>query len=69
MYLILWSAIVVISFGIYKLLTKNNDYFRKRGIAHMKPTFPFGNMAPFLFGLQTPYEFANTMYTMFPRQK
>ncbi|KAG4075135.1 hypothetical protein HA402_006152 [Bradysia odoriphaga] len=66
---ILWSVIVLVLYGIYKFVTLNNDYFQKRGIAHMKPTFFLGNMGPFLLRLQTPYEFANTMYRMFPRQK
>lgn len=66
---LLWSVIAVVLYGIYKFITLNNDFFRKRGIAHMKPTFFLGNMGPFLFRLQTPYEFANAMYTAFPRQK
>lgn len=65
----LWIAISLILYGIYKYVTLNNDYFVKRGIVHMKPTFFFGNMASFLLRRVTIYEFANNIYTVFPRQK
>lgn len=66
---LLWIAISLILYGIYKYVTLNNDYFQKRGIVHMKPSFLFGNMGKFLFRRATPYEFANEIYTTFPRQK
>lgn len=69
MELLLWCAITLILYGIYKYITLNNDYFQKLGIVHMKPTFLFGNMGTFLFRKVTAYEFANEIHTTFPRQK
>ncbi|XP_037040680.1 probable cytochrome P450 9f2 [Bradysia coprophila] len=65
---LVFTIIALFLYGIHKFVTLNNDYFRKRGVAHMKPTFLFGNMIPFLFRRQW-FKFAKTMYTAFPRQK
>lgn len=40
--LLLPLGISLILYGIYKWITLNNDYFEKRGIQHMKPTFALG---------------------------
>lgn len=66
---LIWIAISLIFYGIYKYMTLNHDYFRKRGIVHMKPTFFFGNMGAFLLRRETIYEFATNLYTAFPQQK
>lgn len=66
---LLWVAISLILYGIYKYLTLNNDYFQKLGIVHMKPSFFFGNMGAFLLRQTTIYDFANEIYTIFPRYK
>lgn len=44
---ILFGAIL---FGIYKFLTKNDDFFKRRGVKNDKPVLFVGNMLDFLIG-------------------
>ncbi|KAJ6640760.1 putative cytochrome P450 9f2 [Pseudolycoriella hygida] len=67
--LLIWIAISLVLYGIYKYITINNDYFQKRGIVHIKPTFLFGTMASFILNRESVYDFSNNIYRKFPRQK
>ncbi|XP_017779347.1 PREDICTED: cytochrome P450 6k1-like [Nicrophorus vespilloides] len=44
MFVIIFLALVL--FLIYKCITKNFDYWKKRGIPYLEPSFPFGNVFP-----------------------
>lgn len=67
---LLWSGISLLLYAFYKWATINNDYFVKRGITHMKPTFLIGNNARFLLlRQQTMTEFMNELYYYNPGSK
>lgn len=59
-------AIFLFSLAFYKWATLNNDYFEKRDIKYVKPTFLFGIMGEFLFGRRTIAAFAEGLYRVFP---
>lgn len=67
---ILWlSVISLIAYSLYKWATQNNNYFAKRGIRHLKPTFFFGNTGKFFFQLIDTYQFVDHLYYAYPTEK
>lgn len=67
---ILWATgIGLILITIYKWATKNNDFFTKRGIKQMKPTFLLGNNGTFVTGKMNATEFAMSLYNAFPNER
>lgn len=53
----------------YKWATVNNDYFVKRNIKHIKPTFLVGHTMGWLLRRYTPDEFMNWLYYYFPNER
>ena len=54
---------------IYQYITKNNDFFKKKGLAHLKPMFFFGNTAPMVFKQMELIDYVVDLYSKFPNEK
>lgn len=65
--IVLLLAVGVILF--YRWATKNNDFFAKRGVPHLKPTLFFGNAKEFMMNQIAPNDFFEQMYKAMPSQK
>lgn len=64
--LLLSVAITLIAYAFYKFGAINNEYFPRRGIKSLKPTFFIGNSL--IFRKLTAVELANQIYTEFPSE-
>ena len=60
----IWIAIFV-GWFIYKKLTKNFDFFDKRGIRYEKPVIIFGNMFKLLMQKENFIDLLDRMYSKF----
>lgn len=67
--ILLTLAIGLISYSFYKWAVLNNNYFKKRGIKSLKPTFLLGNMYGFFFNKFDATEFSSMLYNSFPTEK
>lgn len=68
--IIFWSGVLLLVYAFYKWATINNDYFEKRGVSYLKPSFLVGNNGGFLFLMKyTMPEFINMFYTANPGKK
>lgn len=54
---------------LYRWATKNNDYFKLRGIPSVRPTFLLGNTGAFMMGRHRPNEYLKSLYNAFPNEK
>lgn len=59
---------VVFSF-IFRLLTKNSDIFKKRGVEYDEPIIFFGNMLNVFTGKESETSLIESMYERFAREK
>lgn len=66
--LVLAVAIGSLAYAFYKWATINNDYFKRRGIKSMNPTFLIGNMSTQFLKRITAVEFAQQIYNRFPEE-
>lgn len=66
--LLLIVAVALIVHAVYKRGTISNEYFRRRGIKSLKPTFLIGNSGVVLFQKTTAVELANIVYSEFPNE-
>lgn len=62
-------VVAAIGFLIYKKGTKNGDYFSKRNVPHMNPTFFFGSTGGLFMKKHRPSEFYQFLYNSFPNDK
>lgn len=62
-------GISLIIYGFYKWATLNHNYFKIRGIAHLKPNFIFGNTFGFFMRQYSLYDFIQKVYNAFPKEK
>lgn len=67
--LLVLSSLAVITYGIYKWATMNDDYFVKRNIAHLKPFFLVGNTGGLYMSRYRPNEFYLNLFNTFPKEK
>lgn len=67
--LLLPVSLALLCYAIYKWVKKNDDYFIKRNILHLRPSFLFGNTGKFFLKLVRPTEFFQYMYYSFPNEK
>lgn len=67
--LLILVAISLFGYAFYKWATKNNDYFKERNLAFVKPQFLFGCMGKFLMKQQTAHEFSDSLYSAHPTKK
>lgn len=59
-------VVALFSYAFYKWATFNNDYFKKRNIKYMKPTFLFGSIFDFIVMRLTAVEVGEYFYVGFP---
>lgn len=64
--LLLFAALVSISYAFYKWATLHNDFFEKRHIKYKTPNFLTGNSASLFFNKRTAIDFAHSLYESFP---
>lgn len=65
-YLVLFSVLILL---VYKWIKKDNDYFIKRGIPALKPTFIFGNLGEFYTKQIGLIDSVKKLYNDFPDEK
>lgn len=54
---------------IYKFLTRNDDFFKKRGVKFEKPSLLFGNLLPMFTGRETGMSLFENIYKKFDDEK
>lgn len=64
--LVLFAAILLLSYAFYKWATLNNDYFERRNIKYMKPSFLIGSTGVAFSNKYSAVEFAQRLYNAFP---
>lgn len=67
--MVLSLGLSLIVYGIYKWATLNDDYFVKRNVAHLKPSFLVGNTGGLFMKQYRPNEFFQNLYNTFPSDK
>lgn len=65
---LLIAALLLILYAFYKWATINNDYFERRNIKYMKPTFLIGNMIDVYLNKYTGAEYSYKLYKTFPNE-
>lgn len=65
-YLVIVAVFILL---VYKWLTKDNDYFIKRGIPALKPTFMLGNTGKFYTKQIGLIDLVTKLYNDFPDEK
>lgn len=58
-------AVAAILFLVYKLLTKKDDYFEKKGIPYMKPSFIVGSRTDLVMRNRSMPEVVNAWYGIY----
>lgn len=66
---LLFTAVGLIIYSFYKYVTRNNDYFKKRGIPFIKPKFLIGSSAEFFFKKITLSELMRRLYNSYPSER
>lgn len=61
-------AISLLSLAFYKWATLNNDFFKKRNMKYIRPTFLFGSTGGLVFNQYTPPQFLQGIYEVFPNE-
>lgn len=67
--ILLTTGIALIIYAFYKFVTKNEDFFSKKGIKQMRPSFLFGNSGTFIKKNFSATEFSQYLYYAFPNEK
>lgn len=62
-------SLLLLCYVIYKWVKQNDDYFLKRNIIHLRPSFLFGNTGPFFLKQVRPTDFYQYLYNSFPTEK
>ncbi|PSN50995.1 hypothetical protein C0J52_08595 [Blattella germanica] len=64
-----FTVIIVCLYVIYRYVTKNDDYFKKRNVPYLKPTFYIGNVLPVLTKKRSTTEHIIWLYNQFEGHK
>lgn len=64
--LLLTTTITLFVYAIHKWIAENNDYFKRRGLKSLKPTFLIGNAGTIMTRQYTATEFSKKLYNDFP---
>lgn len=64
--LLLFAAISLIVYAFYKWATLNNDFFERRSVKYMKPSFFVGNTGGKFLCKYTATHFSKILYNAFP---
>lgn len=67
--ILLATGIGLSLYAFYKWATKNNDFFTRRGIQQMKPTFLVGNNGAFITQKMDATEYSLSLYEAFPNER
>jgi len=67
--LLVLTIVCLLAYKIYKWLTLYKDYFERRGIQHLKPTFAIGNTGGMYFRKYRTTDFLQNLYKKFPNKK
>lgn len=67
--LLYFVGISLIIYSFYKWATQNNDYFKRRGLPHMKPKFLIGNTGGLFMRQYAAYDFVRELYNKFPKER
>lgn len=62
-------VVTIISILFYKWATRNNNFFIKRGIPALKPSFLLGNSGEFFMKRIEWEDFVKRLYFSFPDEK
>lgn len=60
---------LIVVLGLYKFLTKNNDFFKKRGVKFIKPIPLFGSTLDLLSGKEDGVSVMLSFCRKFPEEK
>lgn len=60
---------LIVLLGLYKLLMKNNDFFKKRGVKFIKPLPLFGNTFDLIAGREDGVSVMLSFCRKFPNEK
>jgi hypothetical protein len=66
---LLWALAGLLLVAFYKWATFNNDFFEKRGIKFVTPSFLIGNTGPLLSRKVPMNEIVMSFYLKFPKEK
>lgn len=66
--ILLTTTISLISYAFYKRATQNHDFFTKRGIKQMTPTFLLGNSGSLLIRKYSASENSVNVYNAYPNE-
>lgn len=64
--LLLFVASILLSYAFYKWVNLNNDFFERRNIKFVKPTFLLGNILDLMSQKYTALEYAQKLSNAFP---
>lgn len=67
--ILILAAIIVVLYFIYKWITKNNKYFDKFDVKHLKPYFLLGNSGALFLGGYRADEYFKMIHNTFPTEK
>lgn len=62
-------AVAAILFLLYKLISRKNDYFERKGIPFSKPAFLVGKRSDLVLRNKSMPQFVNELYNEFPNDK
>ncbi len=62
-------TIVTVAYALYKWLTKNDDFFLKRGIPYKKPLPIFGNLLGFVLQRESYLDIVQENYVKYKKFK
>lgn len=66
---LLFTVLLWISYVIFNRINHKYEYFKKRGVPHLKPLFLLGNSAQKVFRRTSGAEYAKHLYNIFPLEK
>jgi hypothetical protein len=67
--LLLWVALLLFLVAFYKWATQYNEYFSKKGLKNMEPTFLIGNSANLFTRKFAMCDLLVHFYQQFPKEK
>lgn len=62
------AAILLLSYAFYKWATLHNDYFERRNVKYMKPSFLIGSTGRAFSNKYDAMEYSDYLYKAFPDQ-
>lgn len=63
------AGVLIVGLIFYRWITRNNDYFLKKGVAHRRPWPFFGNSLAGIFNQTEFGQFLKEYYAEFPNER